>query len=81
MEDVSVKEELAPTKRTKLDLPDSGCDCSSDRMDTEDNSPSATNNSSSKPASDQAGSTSEYSSGVFSDDSECKNKLAKKHKR
>ena len=42
LEDPSVKEELSLTKNVKLDLPDSGCDCSSDKMETEDSSLPAT---------------------------------------
>ena len=70
----AMEEEATASKRSKLDLPDSGCDCGTDKMEAED--------SSSPPAStaiDQA--SSDHSSGVFSDDSEGRNKLAESCKR
>ena len=77
LEDPSIKEELSSTKKVKLDLPDSGCDCSSDKMETEDSSLPATTKVEDCLLHDH----SEHSSGTFSDDSECKNKLAEKSKR
>ena len=82
LEDSSVAEIATLSKRAKLDLPDSGCDCSSDKMDTEDVSPPAAMMVGGKPDClrvDQP--SSDHSSGVFSDDSECKHKLAKSSKR
>ena len=61
------------SKRTKLELPDSGCDCSADKMDADESSSTST------PGTTHTDQTSsENSSGVFSDDSETsKNKPAK----
>ena len=73
-EDGTVVGDEIASKRTKLDLPDSGCDCSADKMETDDSSSTSTTGMT--HTADQA--TSEHSSGVFSDDSEtCKNKPAK----
>ena len=73
------------SKRLKLELPDSGCDCNSDKMDTEDNSPPVKvverERTREECLSDLPSSDADHSSGVFSDDSESKNKLAKSCKR
>lgn len=78
-EDVSANMESLP-KRSKLDLPDSGCDCSADKMETEDSSPPNHIVDASADHHDQA-SSSDHSSGVYSDDSESKNKPAENCKR
>ena len=77
-EDASADTESLP-KRSKLDLPDSGCDCSSDKMETEDSSP-PTHIAAAAVDHDRA-SSSDHSSGVYSDDSESRNKPAENSKR
>ena len=72
LEDGTVVSDEIASKKTKLDLPDSGCDCSADKMETDD----VSSTSATMHTADQA--SSEHSSDVFSDGSEtCKNKPAK----
>jgi hypothetical protein len=65
-------------KRSKLDLPDSGCDCSADKMEAEDSSP-PTLVAGADPMYHK--SSFENSSGVETDISEGKNKPAENSKR
>ena len=74
------------SKRLKVDLPDSGCDCNSDKMDTEDSSPPVKDEGERTDDCLCVGSSSddaEHSGGVFSDHStqKSKNRPAKKFKR
>lgn len=71
-EDASTSDTDFASKRAKLDLPDSGCDC---KMDADGSSPDPLPHiAAAVCGQDQA--SSDYSSGVYSDDSESRNKLA-----
>ena len=78
-EDATTSSEPLP-KKSKLDLPDSGCDCSADKMESDDSSPPADVAETAPMDHDQT-SSYELSSGVESDDSEGRNKPAENPKR
>ena len=78
-EDATSSSEPLP-KKSKLDLPDSGCYCGSDKMESEDSSPPADIAEAALMDLDQT-SSYELSIGVETDDSEGRNKPAENPKR